>query len=368
MSHEIRTPLNGVLLAAELAAAENPTPAQKEYLDTILASGSSLLLLINEVLDLSRIEAGKMELHATNFSIRDCIRECVTLLGSRASQKHLSLATDLGDEVPGIVSGDVLRLRQILLNLIGNAIKFTDSGSILVSVQKSSGNDEGAEYQFSVQDTGIGIPAGKQALIFREFEQADNTATRRFAGTGLGLAISGKLATLLGGRIWVESEEGLGSTFHFTARFGAEVQNVIPQVQVNPEAVKENRCLHILLAEDNLINQRLAVRLLEKHGCVTSAVVNGKEALQSYSEHEFDLVLMDIHMPEMGGIEATQAIRRLEALTGRHVPIIALTASAMNEDRRGCLAAGMDDYLTKPINPEELFSTLRRVAEAVRSS
>ena len=369
MSHEIRTPLNGVLLAAELAAAENPTPTQKEYLDTIRASGSSLLLLINEVLDLSKIEAGKMELHATNFSIRNCLAECVTLLGSRASQKDLSLTANLSDEVPDIVSGDVLRLRQILLNLIGNAIKFTDSGSIVVTVERSSGNDEDAEYRFSVQDTGIGIPAAKQALIFREFEQADNTATRRFAGTGLGLAISGKLASLLGGRIWVESQEGLGSTFYFTARFRAEIQpNAIPEAQVSPEIAQASRPLHILLAEDNLTNQRLAVRLLEKHGCVTSAVVNGKEAIQRYSEHRFDLILMDMHMPEMSGIEATQAIRRLEALTGRHVPIIALTASAMNEDRRGCLAAGMDDYLTKPINPEELFSALQRVAESVRSS
>jgi signal transduction histidine kinase/DNA-binding NarL/FixJ family response regulator len=369
MSHEIRTPLNGVLLAAELAAAENPSPSQKEYLDTIRASGRSLLLLINDVLDLSKIEAGRMELHVGNFSIRDCFAECVILLGSRAEQKHLSLTMHVDDNVAELVAGDVLRLRQILLNLIGNAIKFTDSGSIVVTVNRLSEGREDIEYQFSVRDTGMGIPAKKQALVFRAFEQADNTATRRFSGTGLGLAISGKLANLLGGRIWLESEEGRGSVFHFTARFAVGTQpRVNTEVQEIPKRIQETRPLEILLAEDNLVNQRLALRLLEKHGHITTAAGNGNEAVKLYSERSFDLILMDVHMPELSGLEATRIIRQLEAFTGGHVPIIALTASAMNEDRQACLEAGMDDYVSKPINPAEFLFTLQRVASLFPSS
>jgi len=215
-----------------------------------------------------------------------------------------------------------------------------------------------------VEDTGIGIPLTKQALVFREFEQADNSATRRFAGTGLGLAITGKLVNLLGGRIWLESAEGTGSTFYFTARFAKGVaQSVNPEVpEIRPREARDRRPLHILLAEDNLINQRLAMRLLEKEGYVTISATNGGEAVKLYSERSFDLILMDVHMPEMSGIEATRAIRQLEASTGRHVPIIALTASAMSEDKEACLEVGMDEYISKPISPEEFLRTLQRVA------
>ena len=367
MSHEIRTPLNGVLLAAELAAAENPAPAQQEYLDTIRASGNSLLQLINDVLDLSKIEAGKMEFHAANFSIRKCLRECLALLSSKAKQKGLSLIVLVEDNVPEIVSGDVLRLRQILLNLVGNAVKFTDSGSVTVRANSLEDSNGTVECQFSVQDTGVGIPPAKHTLIFKEFEQADNTATRRFAGTGLGLAISAKLVGLLGGRIWLESEVGRGSTFYFTVHLGVELPKPA-EAPVIPLTGPERLHLRILLAEDNPTNQRLALRLLEKHGHVVTAVENGKQAVKLSAEQDFDLILMDVHMPEMSGIEATRTIRQLELSTRRHIPIVALTASAMNEDRDVCLAAGMDDYLAKPIKGDELLATLKRVTGLVSSA
>jgi PAS domain S-box-containing protein len=363
MSHEIRTPMNGVLLAAELAAAENPTPRQKEYLDTIRTSGESLLLLLNDVLDLSKIEAGKMELHFTNFSIRSCLAECVGLLGGRAEQKHLSLNAITDEKIPDLVSGDFLRLRQIVLNLVGNAIKFTDRGSIALKAEWHGQDDGDLICQFSVQDTGIGIPPEKQSLVFVEFEQADNTATRRFAGTGLGLAICKKLVNLLGGKMWLESEPGHGTTFYFTARFkpAALAASIAENRNSNAGTWEDQRVLHILLAEDNPVNRRLALRLLEKHGHSACAANNGKEAVRMSSEQSFDVILMDVHMPVMDGIEATRKIRSLERETGQHIPIIAITASAMKEDREACLAAGMDGYVSKPICPEEFLTTLARV-------
>ncbi len=369
MSHEIRTPLNGVLLAAELAAAENPSPLQKEYLDTIRNSGQSLLVLLNDLLDLSKIEAGKMELHFTDFSIRNCLSECMALLGARAQQKNLGLTATADENIPDLVSGDLLRLRQVLLNLVGNAIKFTDFGSVAVKVECLSQSDGELICHFSVEDTGIGIPAEKHSLVFREFEQADGEATRRFGGTGLGLAISGKLVHLLGGTIWLESEVGRGSTFHFTARFhpATAATNVASPSSSALQPIEATGPLRILVAEDNLVNQHLALRLLEKQGHFVVAVGNGIEALHASSEQLFDVILSDVHMPEMDGIEFTRSIRAREASTGAHIPIIAMTASAMKEDRDACQAAGMDGYISKPICPEELLATLARVIHSVGS-
>lgn len=264
--------------------------------------------------------------------------------------------------------GDFLRLRQIVLNLVGNAIKFTDRGSIAVRAECQRQSDGEIICQFSVQDTGIGVPPEKQSLVFCEFEQADNTATRRFAGTGLGLAICRKLVHLLGGRMWLESEAGHGSTFYFTAHFRPATArpDITDDSNVVVGTVKDRRVLRILLAEDNPVNQRLALRLLEKHGHSATAVNNGKEAVRVSSEQSFDVILMDVHMPEMDGIEATRNIRRLETKTGLHIPIIAITASAMKEDREACLAAGMDGYVSKPICPEEFLATLARVTDAFK--
>jgi PAS domain S-box-containing protein len=368
MSHEIRTPLNGVLLAAELAAAENPTPPQKEYLDTIRSSGQALLSLLNDLLDLSKIEAGKMELHFADFSIRSCLAECTALLGARAQQKGLTLSATIDENIPDQVSGDFLRLRQVVLNLVGNAIKFTERGAVAIKAECLTQKDGELMCRFAVEDTGIGIPADKHSLVFREFEQADGTATRRFGGTGLGLAISGKLVQLLGGGIWLESEVGRGSTFYFTARFRSALarSNAISSGDA-PQVAEDRHALRILLAEDNPVNQRLAIRLLEKHGHAVTAVGNGIEAVKIFSERSFDVILMDIHMPEMDGIETTLHIRLLETKTGTHVPIIAMTASAMKEDREACLAAGMDGYISKPVSREELLGTLARLVDASKT-
>ncbi len=364
MSHEIRTPMNGVLLAAELAASDNPSPIQREYLETIRTSGESLLLLLNDLLDLSKIEAGKMELHPADFSIRNSLDECIRVLNTRARQKHLALLVTVDHNLPDLVTGDSLRLRQILLNLIGNAVKFTQRGSVTVGVDLVERREDQVLCRFSVKDTGIGIPREKHASVFREFEQADASTTRQFGGTGLGLAISTKLVQLMGGKIWLESEVGQGSTFAFTACFArCAISHAPIRTKPMPAAVapESHSAFRILLAEDNAINQRLAIRLLEKAGHLVVAVESGKRAVQAAAEGCFDAVLMDVHMPEMDGIEATRRIRRSELGHAAHLPIIAMTASAMTEDRQACLAAGMDAFVSKPICAEELLATLRSV-------
>ena len=369
MSHEIRTPLNGVLLAAELAAAENPTPLQKEYLDTIRNSGESLLLLLNDVLDLSKIEAGKMQLYVKPFSIRTCLSECVSLLEPRAREKRLSLTARIDDDLPDWISGDLLRVRQIVLNLLGNAIKFTDRGRVLLRAELASESDGRRFCHIFVKDTGVGIPVEKQALVFDAFEQADNTASRRFTGSGLGLAISRKLVQLLGGRIWFESEAGRGSLFHFTVPF-VPARPEPHRLEPKPESIcgvrAEGPAIRVLLAEDNPVNQRLALRLLEKYNFPAVAANNGAEAVRLFSAQHFDVILMDIHMPEMDGIEATRAIRNLPGGRGAHVYIIAVTASAMKEDREACTAAGMDAFITKPLAPSELLAVLARINDPLR--
>ncbi len=363
MSHEIRTPMNGVLLAAELASAENPTPLQKEYLDTIRSCGESLLVLLNDLLDLSKVEAGKMELHSTDFSIQNCLRDCLTLLDTRARQKCLDLVLDVSDDFPALVSGDALRLRQVVLNLAGNAVKFTQNGSVSVKANYIGMNNGKLLCQFSVADTGIGITRDKHSSIFREFEQADASTTRRFGGTGLGLAISKKLIQLMGGRIWLESEVGRGSIFYFTASFLPAVTPENTKYETPLKQVREHRdSLRVLLAEDNAINKRLAIRLLEKSGHSVAAVGDGAAAVKAWQENSYDVILMDVHMPEMDGITATKQIRLAQKKLGAwHTPIIAMTASAMKEDREACLAAGMDAYLSKPICAEELLATLKEV-------
>ncbi len=361
MSHEIRTPMNGVLLAAELASAEDPTPMQKEYLDTIRTSGESLLVLLNDLLDLSKVEAGKMELHFADFSIEKCLRDCLTLLDSRARQKCLDLHLDVSDDFPPLISGDALRLRQVILNLVGNAVKFTQHGSVSVKASYLGMRDGRLLCQFSVADTGIGIARDKHSSIFREFEQADASTTRRFGGTGLGLAISKKFINLMEGTIWLESQAGQGSTFHFTASFLPAQEETKYETSSN-QAHETRSTLRVLLAEDNAVNKRLAVRLLEKAGHSVVAVGDGGAAVQAWHAHSFDVILMDVHMPELDGIAATQQIRLAESKPGvSHTPIIAMTASAMKDDREACLAAGMDAYLSKPICAEELLATLREV-------
>ena len=364
MSHEIRTPMNGVLGFADLLRSTPLTEDQAEYVEAIHTSGVRLLRLINDILDLSRIEAQRIELVEAPFEPAACLQDTLTLFAPLAAEKGVRLTLHVDSGVPATIPGDESRVQQVLTNLLSNAVKFTDEGTIHVAATLEEQHGGRPVLHVSVQDTGVGISTDRQARLFEAFYQVDTSLHRNHEGVGLGLAISRQLVELMGGRIWVESEAGRGSTFHFTVALpdapGLDAASTPGVADATPAAsVAEERLpLHILLAEDDPINQKLLLHMLKRHRYDVDVVSNGQEALEAVQRARYDIVLMDVRMPVMNGVAATRAI--LKQFPDERPRIVAITAQAMHGDAEECLAAGMDDYLSKPISMRALVDTIEK--------
>jgi PAS domain S-box-containing protein len=360
MSHEIRTPLTGVLSMIRLLLDTPLSDLQRDYAETIHYSGEALLAILNDILDLSKVEAGRLELEAIEFDLRKLVDSMVLLMSGRAQEKGLQLDGDVAADAPAPLTGDPTRLRQVLLNLIANAIKFTDHGRVRVTAEPIQDDGRLVQMKFAVSDTGIGIPDDARERLFTVFSQADPSIARRFGGTGLGLAICRHLVNAMGGTIGVESQPGKGSTFWFTASFARPAATGAAGGRVLP--LRPQRPLKVLAADDNKLNQIVVTALLERHGHDVTVAADGAAALDLASRQDFDLVLMDVQMPVKDGLQATAEIRSLEDRRRAGVPIIAMTANAAQEDIERCRQAGMSDFIAKPIDPDTFYGVVARAA------